>query len=269
MAAEIALEFEGRPARLVAEGTPGAPLVLFLAPYPLHGGCWADLLTACAGAGLRAAAIDSPGFGGTPARGQPLAMDDLARLAAAALDALGEKSAAVAGCSMGGYAAMAFARNFPERLRALCLMNTKAGPDTAEQREAREVGARAALANGAAAVTGLLLPKLLAPGAAGRDPALWQRVQALAAGATAQGVADALRGMGARPDATPALRDCAVPALVIAGAEDLVTPRPDMAALARALPKARFEVVAGAGHYGFLERPAEYAALLTAFFSRP
>lgn len=267
----VALQFDGRPARLISEeaagsaAAPGAPLVLFLAPYPLHGAAWEGLLGACAAAGFRAAAVDPPGFGGTPARGAPLGMDDLARLAAASLDALGAARCALVGCSMGGYGAMAFSRLFPERLTALCLMNTKAAPDTAEQQAGREAGAQLALASGAAAAIGPLLPKLVAPGLEGRDPALWQRVQALAAGASAQGVADALRGMAARPDSAPALRHCAAPALVVAGEHDQLMPLAVMEAIAGALPRARLEVVAGAGHYAFLERPAEVAALLVGF----
>ena len=267
----VALLFAGHPARLIVEepapgaAVHGAPPVLFLAPYPLHGASYEGMLAACAGAGFRAAAVDPPGFGGTPARGAPLLVDDLARLAAAALDALGVQRAVLAGCSMGGYAAMAFARLFPERLAALCLMNTKADPDTAEQRAAREAGAQLALASGAAAAVDPQLPKLVAPGLAESDPSLWRRVLSLAAGATPQGVADALRGLALRPDAAPGLRRVQVPALVIAGEHDQLVPRAAMEALAAGIAGARFEVVPGAGHYTFLERPVEAAALVTGF----
>ncbi|TMB05723.1 MAG: alpha/beta hydrolase, partial [Deltaproteobacteria bacterium] len=112
---EVPLRFEGRPARLRAEGAPGRT-VLFAHPFPLDGTCWDELLRGCAGLGWRAAAVDAPGFGGTPALGRPCTMDDLARLFAAALDALGARSAALVGCSMGGYATMAFWRLFPDRI---------------------------------------------------------------------------------------------------------------------------------------------------------
>ena len=267
----VPLVFEGRPARLIVQGPAGraapqgAQPVLLLAPYPLHGAGYQSLLAACAAAGFRAAALDAPGFGGTPARGVPLQMDDLARLAAAALDALGAPRAVLVGCSMGGYAAMAFGRLFPERLAAWCLMNTKAGPDTAEQQAAREAGAKLSLASGASAAILPQLPKLVAPGLAESDPALWQKLLSLTAGATAQGVADALRGLALRPDAAPGLQEVRVPALVIAGELDQLMPRPAMEALAAAIPSARFEVVAGAGHYAFLERPAAVEALVTRF----
>ena len=256
------LSFEGRPAGLLVAGAPAAPLVLFLAPYPLPAACWEPLLEACAGVGLRAAAVDAPGFGETPARAAPLLMDDLARLSLAAADSLSASRIHLVGCSMGGYAAMAFARLFPGRLASLCLMDTKAAPDNAEQRAGREKGAALALAQGAAAVTGPLLPKLVAPDLPARDPALFAQIGRLAEAATAQGVADALLGMAARDDAAAWLSACRAPTLVVAGEHDQVTSRAELEALARLIPGARFEVVAGAGHYAFLERPGEVRALL-------
>src|SRR5690349_24907560 len=96
---EVPLRFEGRPARLRAEGPKGRT-VLFAHPFPLDGSCWEELLHGCAADGWRAAAVDAPGFGGTKALGRPCTMDDLARLLTAALDALGARTAALVGCSM-------------------------------------------------------------------------------------------------------------------------------------------------------------------------
>src|SRR5262249_61086795 len=109
----LALLHDGRPALLRVEGSAAAPAALFFHPFPLHADAWEEMLGACAKAGLCAAALDAPGFGGTPPLGQPLTMDILAGLGAAALDALGARRAAIVGSSMGGYAAMAFARKFP------------------------------------------------------------------------------------------------------------------------------------------------------------
>ena len=97
-----------RPA-LRVEGPTTGPVALFFHPFPLHAGAWEEMLAACAAAGWCAAAFDAPGFGGAPPLGRPLTMDLLAEMGAAALDALGAASAAVVGCSMGGYAAMALA----------------------------------------------------------------------------------------------------------------------------------------------------------------
>ena len=90
----LALLHDGRPALLRVEGPIGAPAALFFHPFPLHADAWEEMLAACAGSGICAAALDAPGFGGTPPLGRPLTMDYLAELGAAALDALGAKQAA-------------------------------------------------------------------------------------------------------------------------------------------------------------------------------
>src|SRR5207245_1694738 len=109
----LALLHDGRPALLRVEGPAGAPVALFFHPFPLHSDAWEEMLRACAASGLCAAALDAPGFGGTPPLGKPLAMETIADLGVAALDTLGAHRAGIVGCSMGGYAAMAFLRLFP------------------------------------------------------------------------------------------------------------------------------------------------------------
>ncbi|MFL5312555.1 MAG: alpha/beta fold hydrolase [Myxococcales bacterium] len=248
---EVPLRFEGRPARLRADGPPGRT-VLFAHPFPLDGTCWDELLRRCAGLGWRAAAVDAPGFGGTPPLGRPCTMDDLARLFAAALDALGARSAALVGCSMGGYATMAFWRLFPERMERAGLLCTQAGADAAEAKAKREQQARAALEKGPEAVIGPLAERMVAAA----SPVV-ARVRELARGATAQGVADALRGMALRPDSAADLPKWRARTLVVCGEQDQLIAREACDLLGRGIPGAREAVVSGAGHLAFLEKPDE------------
>lgn len=257
----LALLHEGRPARLRVEGRTGAPAVLFFHPFPLHADVYEHMLLACAAAGLCAAALDAPGFGGSPPRGEPLTMDSLAALGASALDAIGARQAAIVGCSMGGYATMAFMRQFPQRVRAVALIATKASPDTEEAKQNRERQARLALEKGPQAVVAEFAPRLLAPDPP--DP-VRRRVEELASLATAQGIADALRGMARRPDSLPDLPGWKAPTLVIAGERDQLMPVAEMEKIAQGVPGARLHRVAGAGHLPFLEDPGAVAPLLTA-----
>ena len=79
----------------------------------------------------------------------------------------------------------------------------------------------------------------------------------LARAATAQGIADALRGMALRPDSTPDLPRWRARTLVLWGEQDQIIPRAACEALARGIPGARQAIIAGAGHLAFLEKPAE------------
>jgi len=257
----LALLHQGRPALLRVEGPAGAPVALFFHPFPLHADVWDEMLAACAASGLCAAALDAPGFGGTPPRGQPLTMESIAELGAGALDTLGARRASIVGCSMGGYAAMAFARKFPERMTAIALINTRAGADSEQARQNRERQATLAMERGPEPVLAEILPKLLSP----EPPAGVRRhVEELAARATGQGLADALRGMALRPDSTPDLAGWKVPTLVIAGAEDQMIAPAESEKLAQGIRGARLEIIPGAGHLAFLEKPRAVAPLLTA-----
>ena len=66
----LALLHDGRPALLRVEGPAGAPVALFFHPFPLNADVWSEMLAACAASGLCAAALDAPGFGGTPPLGR-------------------------------------------------------------------------------------------------------------------------------------------------------------------------------------------------------
>ena len=68
-----------------------------------------------------------------------------------------------------------------------------------------------------------------------------------------------------RVDSRPALPTIDVPALVLVGDEDRLTPPSDSEAMVAALPDARLSRIAGAGHLAPLERPDLVAGQLVEF----
>ena len=70
------------------------------------------------------------------------------------------------------------------------------------------------------------------------------------------------------PDPLPKLRTLDIPALVISGELDIASFTTMADAYAKTLPRARREIIAGAGHLVNLERPEEFNALLREFFAR-
>lgn len=173
---------------------------------------------------------------------------------------------AVAGLSMGGYAAMALMRLAPEHVTGLCLMDTSARPDTPEQaRRRRGMMALVARGNRFKGVTPRLLPLLLHPGRLG-DQALCDEVMAMA---DRVGQAAYLRQQAAivaRPDSRPDLERVTVPTLVAVGAGDQLTP-PDLAdEIAELIPGAELRIVEDAGHLPPMERPSDTTELLRGWF---
>lgn len=189
-------------------------------------------------------------------------LDGMTGRALSAMAAISSGRFAVAGLSMGGYAAMALMRRAPDRVSGLCLMDTSARPDTPEQARRRR-GLMALVARGGRfkGVTPRLLPLLLHPDRLD-DQALCDEVAAMA---DRVGPAAYLRqqaAIAARPDGRPDLPRVAVPTLVAVGAGDQLTP-PDLAAeIAGLVPGARLHVVEGAGHLLPMERPDAAARLM-------
>jgi pimeloyl-ACP methyl ester carboxylesterase len=214
---------------------------------------------------FRVIAPDLPGFGGS-AVSAGLTIDSIADVVAELLDHLGmNERVVVGGVSMGGYAALAFARLYPQRVRALVLADTKAEPDDADGRAGRDRMIQLATDHGPAAVIDQLLPKLLAPEVAGRNPDLVRLVRETAARQTTEGMVAALKALRDRPDARPGLSHVSFPTLVIVGDQDAITPPDKARELASQIPNARLVTIPGAGHLSSLENPVAFTSAVREF----
>ena len=185
----------------------------------------------------------------------------------ALLDYLHIDRAVVAGLSMGGQVAMAFADLFPERLAGLVLAATFAEGETPEGVEARRAMAERFVREGSVLPGGEMLPRLLAPGSVKRDPAVAVKVFTMIANAPPAGAAAALRGRALRKDYVEPLHKVTVPALIAVGTEDKYVTLERAEKLRGALQGSRLEVFEGVGHMPNLEAPDRFNAVLHEFLA--
>jgi pimeloyl-ACP methyl ester carboxylesterase len=235
-------------------GGAGIPLVLLHAAAG-HSDCWTEQIPTFTAAGYRLVTYDLRGFGRTPAEGhatESSISEDLFGLA----KALQLPPFFLAGTAYGGFGALEFAVDHPEMLRGLVLSTSFGGltdpeytalrashipPDLASWPTVeKELGKtyRAANPNGVA--------RFLEMESSGYKP---------------DGARQSLR----QPLTLDRISKISIPTLVIAGDEDVYAPPPVMQALAAAIPGARFEVIAGAGHSAYWEQPAAWNALILDF----
>jgi pimeloyl-ACP methyl ester carboxylesterase len=240
----------------------GTASLVLLHAFPLERSAWRPVAERLAAAGVPSVLVDLPGLGESPL---PEGAPDLAVSAdavVAVLDRLGVPRAVVAGVSMGGYVALALARRHPARLAGLALVDTKATADTDDARSNRErVAAAVEGAEGTAAFAPMI-DTLLGRTSHAERAELVARVADGLRAARPEGVAWSQRAMAARPDSTAGLPDIAVPAAVVVGAEDGITPPDQARAMAAALPDAVLTVVPRAGHLSPLEAPDDVTAAL-------
>lgn len=261
MAGAVAVELE---TRLAGKGEP----LVFLHGFPLNSAMWGPQLASMP-AGWRGIAPDLRGFGASPeGSDNATRMEDFARDVIALLDRLDIGSAVICGLSMGGYVAFEIWRLFPERVRALILCDTRAGPDSSDAAKARERLARRVEKDGVEIVVETMLPRLVSPTTRYTQPGVVQAVSAMMRETSPATVARALRGMAIRPNSEPILRTITVPVLVVVGAEDAITSRGQVEFLARSIPGASLETVDEAGHLPPLERPDSFNRVLRDFLTR-
>jgi 3-oxoadipate enol-lactonase len=166
------------------------------------------------------------------------------------------------GSSMGGYLAFELWRRARERIPAVALVDTRATPDSPEQREARDDSIRLLGEAGREPFWEELAPRLFASGV---DPVLVGAARAFALEQPMTALVTAQETIRDRVDSRPTLPTLDVPVLVLVGEEDRLTPPSDSEAMVAVLPDARFSRIAGAGHLAPLERPEVVAGLLVDF----
>lgn len=248
-----------------ADEGPG-PVVLLLHGFPLSRAMWEEQLTGL-GSIYRVIAPDLRGFGESPVPEGVYTMDAMADDVAELLETLDIMGpVVVGGLSMGGYVALSLAARYPTRVRALILMDTRAGADTPEAAQGREATARTVLATDSAApVVDAMLPRLFSKLTLEQRPERVEPLKAIMDQTAPKGIAGALRGMASRPDRRGDLAKIAVPTLVLVGEEDILTPPAEAKAMAEAIPNAQLEVIPQAGHLAPYENPSAANAAILGF----
>src|SRR5437867_3940906 len=117
------------------ESGRGLPVVL-LHGFPLDSRVWAKQRAALNDR-YRVITPDLRGFGRSKSD-DPFTIESLADDVHALLKEIGALPGVLGGLSMGGYAALAYAKKYPADLRGLILVDTKAEADTPEGKQARE-----------------------------------------------------------------------------------------------------------------------------------
>jgi pimeloyl-ACP methyl ester carboxylesterase len=228
------------------------PTVLLLHAFPLDARMWDGHREALEAEGYAVAAPSLPehGDGSTFASWAPRVLG------------LVEGPFVPVGVSMGGYLIFELWRRASDRIPALALVDTRATPEPHEALPARAELIRVAREDGAEAVWERMRERLVAPGA---DPAIVGRAAEIVRSRPTQALVQTLEAIRDRADSVPTLATIGVPALVIVGAEDAITPPAAAREIADGITGARLVEIPGAGHLPPLERPEEFRSALHGF----
>ena len=248
---------DGQELSVRVEGEGDA--ILFVHGWMTSGAVWDSMLLSLDGRGRKIIVPDQRGTGHSTRTGTDYSLAQHAKDLIAVLDAVGAKQAILVGNSMGGQLSLYLAAHYPERVRAVMVMNPvpPAGlplPPDAVGLFRTSAGDRGKQGT----ILGLACTSL--------SDDEKNRMLDLAgdvAPASIEGAFDAWVAGGFEDK----LGAVTAPVLVLATDDPFLPPEFLKASIVSKIARGRLTILKGAGHYPQCEKPVETAALVDAFLA--
>ncbi len=216
---------------------------------------------------FRVIAIDLPGHGKTPSIGYYHSMELLAQSVKAVLNKIGLRRYVIAGHSMGGYAALAFAELYPENISGLCLFHSISSSDSEQKKKDRERIIRLVKKEHKHYVDEVVT-SLFAPENLEKIKPEVEKVKCIAAAVSKQSIINSLEGMKERKSREMILKFAEYPVLFIVGKKDSVINYETMYPQIGLCMYPSVLMLEEAGHMGFYEAPKKTVNELELFAIR-
>lgn len=210
--------------------------------------------------------IDLPGFGASvlPAEARIKAY---AEAVLAVLDEEQISQCVLIGHSMGGYTALEFAANWPERLAGLGLVHSHPFEDNEERKMSRRRGIEMLQAGKRDLYVTQLFPNLFPPNYAAQYPKVLDELIATGKKQSPEGISAGLNAMIHRKNhegTLSRLKGC--PVLFLLGQLDTLV-LPEQGIRAAMLPElVELQLLSGVAHMAMYEQPEETAQILNSFW---
>lgn len=202
-------------------------------------------------AGYKVITISLPGHGNSPVIA-PFTMDQLADEIKSVLDKEQVTQCIMIGHSMGGYATLAFAKKYENRLKGFGLFHSTAAADNDERKAKREQTIRVISEKGAVPYITNFVPPMFAPGAP--KELIAERLKENST-IPAEALIACLQAMKERPESKTFLTQTELPVLFVIGKQDGLIPEKDMLTQAADCKQSSLVYLENSGHMGMLEEP--------------
>lgn len=248
-------------------GNLSATPVVFVHGFPFSSAMWAGQVDVI-GDQYRTITYDIRGLGKSEvADGQYTIeghVDDLLAL----LDHLKIDQAIIVGFSMGGYITLRALERNPERFLAVALCNTRCEADDNVGKVKRANAASMVKKQGAATFAANFIPAVFCPASIQNTIAAVGLARDIITSTAPLAIAGNLIAMAARTDTSASLGNITVPAIVIVGGFDTLTPPQAASFMSDHIVGAELHLIPNAGHMSNLENPQVFNRHLLAFLQR-
>jgi 3-oxoadipate enol-lactonase len=243
----------------------GAPRIVLIHSLALDRSIW-DGVAARLENEAAILTYDCRGHGRSERRAGTFTVELFARDLAGLLDHVGWQSATVAGCSMGGCVALAFAGLYPARADRLGLIDTTASYSAEAAAQFRDRAA-AARANGMAGLVEFQATRWFSDQFRASEPELVKRATDVFLAHDCECYA-ASCALLADADLRPYLASFRMPVAIVVGEEDYATPVAMARELHEAIPQSTLTILPHARHLTPIERPVLITSELLELFRR-
>lgn len=246
-------------------GPAGAPWITFIPGIGNDASFWRHQAAALS-ARYQVLCFDPWGHGDSPPPPPGCRFDDIVQGVVQLWDALGIARSAVVGLGFGGSVALALAIDHPtrvERVAAFCCRPRQ--PD--DRRDFWRARGEAARSGGMEALVSATVDRWLRPEVRAAHPEIDRELRAMMRRTSVEGYV-AYVNVFAEMDFSARLGQLAVPTLLVAAEHDHGGgPVESMQAMAKQIPGARLEILAGVGHICTHEAPDAASTLLQDFMT--
>jgi len=242
-------------------GDAAAPVVAFMHSLAADGGMWAEQVPALLSGGFRVLRVDMRGHGGTQAVDGPYTLTALADDVTALLAMLEIERVHFVGLSIGAMIGQSLALRNPSAFDSFLLCDTLPSAPASARASWSGPLAMVRRANSLSPMRGGMLKAWLSDTFKATHPARWKSIADTLLATSPAGFEGCVAAMSDF-DFTDDLPSVRVPALVVCGDADPMTPPAENRRLAQLMPGARYEEIPDARHFSNVEQAEVFNRIL-------
>lgn len=207
----------------------------------------------------RVVIYDIRGFGSSTGDSDtPFSMEVFAKDFLAFLKALHIEKAIVCGLSMGGYILMNAFNMEPERFAGIVLCDTQCNADSEEAKKKREKTIEQIREKGVADFADTFIKNVFYEESFKKKKEAVEAIRDVILRTTQQTLVAAVKALAKRPDTCEVLQSVKVPALIICGKQDTVTPPEKSQVIHDLIKSSTYKLIDGAGHLSNIDQPEAF-----------
>ncbi len=247
------------------EGNGNMPVV-FIHGFPFDRLMWqpqVDFLKSS----QRVIAYDIRGFGKSGAGAEKASIELFANDLIKLMDGLQISKAIICGLSMGGYIVLNAVSRFPERFEKIILSDTQCIADSSDGREKRFKTIQRIEAGGLSDFTETFVKNIFCKDSLTNKKELVDGIKDTILSTSKQTITGTLAALAERNETCSVLNSISIPALILCGREDGITPPAQAEFLKNNIKNSTLHIIEGAGHMSNLEQADEFNELVKQFIT--